>query len=288
MNIQIHAIRLYLLDVFAGTCYIFSMQLVFLKLGGSLITDKTRPFTPRLEKLDSLASEIASVLLKNPDLQLVLGHGSGSFGHAAAHRYATRQGVSTPEDWRGFAEVWYQASSLNRLVVEALRRAGLPAVTFSPFASVTAHDGKVFTWDHYPIQEALSNGLLPVIHGDVVIDKIRGGTILSTEDLFAHLALDLHPDTILLAGMETGVWSDFPSRDKLLGEITPGDVSELSPLLGPANGTDVTGGMYSKVTGMLAIVEEIPDLEIWIFSGERPGNLQRAFLGQNPGTRLHR
>ena len=88
-------------------------------------------------------------------------------------------------------------------------------MTFSPFASVTAHDGKILAWDHYPIQEALSKGLLPVIHGDVVIDKIRGGTILSTEDLFAHLALDLHPETILLAGMETGVWSDFPSRDNI-------------------------------------------------------------------------
>ncbi len=33
----------------------FPCVLFFLKLGGSLITDKTRPYTPRLEKLDSLA-----------------------------------------------------------------------------------------------------------------------------------------------------------------------------------------------------------------------------------------
>ena len=146
------------------------MALIFLKLGGSLITDKTRPYTPRPEKLDLLAAEIASALKENPDLQLVLGHGSGSFGHAAASRYNTRLGVSGNAAWRGFAEVWYQASALNRLVLEALVRARLPAVTLSPVASVTARDGKISSWNLSPIQAALSNGILPVIHGDVVFD----------------------------------------------------------------------------------------------------------------------
>ncbi len=264
------------------------MRLVFLKFGGSLITDKTRPYTARLEKLDSLAAEVASVLTKDPDLHLVLGHGSGSFGHSAANRHATRLGVSTPEAWRGFAEVWYQASALNRLVVEALRRTALPVMTFSPAASVTARAGKVFAWDHYPIQASLSNGLLPVVHGDVAFDEVRGGTILSTEDLFAYLARQLHPERILLTGLEAGVWADFPSRERLLAEITPADISQLDPVLGPAVGTDVTGGMHSKVTGMLSLVDEIPDLEICIFSGEQPGNLRDALLGKNPGTLLHR
>ncbi|MGB8212219.1 MAG: isopentenyl phosphate kinase [Anaerolineales bacterium] len=264
------------------------MNIIFLKLGGSLITDKTRPYTPRPEKLDALAVGIASALKENAGLQLVLGHGSGSFGHAAASRHDTRQGVSGPVAWRGFAEVWYQASALNRLVVESLRKADLPAVTFSPAACVTAHDGKVFIWDSYPLQTALSNGLLPVIHGDVAFDEIRGGTILSTEDLFAHLARQLHPQRILLAGLEAGVWADFPIRKSLLAELTPSNFAQQAPLLGEAVGADVTGGMRSKVIDMLALVEEIPDLEILIFSGENPEAFRRALRGENPGTRLHR
>ena len=70
------------------------MALIFLKLGGSLITDKTRPYTPRPEKLNLLTAEIASVLKENTNIHLVIGHGSGSFGHAAASRYNTRLGVS--------------------------------------------------------------------------------------------------------------------------------------------------------------------------------------------------
>jgi isopentenyl phosphate kinase len=264
------------------------MSLIFLKLGGSLITDKTHPYTARVDKLDALAAEIAACLQMESELHLVLGHGSGSFGHAAASLHATRLGVSTPEAWQGFAEVWYQASRLTRLVVEAFHRANLPVVAFSPAASVIAQDGKVANWETYPIQAALSDGLLPIINGDVAFDRIRGGTILSTEDLFAYLAHQIRPQRILLAGLEDGVWADFPSCEHLLREITPGSITQLTPSLGAATGIDVTGGMYTKVTGMLSLVEEIPDLEILIFSGERPGNLRRALLGENPGTLLHR
>ena len=264
------------------------MTLIFLKLGGSLITDKTRPYTPRLGKLDLLAAEIASALKENADLHLVLGHGSGSFGHAAASRHNTRLGVTGPAAWRGFAEVWYQASELNRIVLKALIQAGFPAVTLSPAASITARDGTISNWNQFPIQAALSNSLLPVIHGDVVFDEMRGGTILSTEDLFAYLAHHLRPQRILLAGLEAGVYADFPTNKQLLKEMTPGSFAQHASGLGAATGTDVTGGMLSKVTGMLSLVEQIPDLEVLIFSGEQSGNLELALQGGNPGTRLHR
>jgi isopentenyl phosphate kinase len=132
------------------------------------------------------------------------------------------------------------------------------------------------------------NGLLPVIHGDVIFDEILGGTILSTEDLFEHLAHKLHPQRILLAGMEAGVWADFPARTQLLDEITPARFLQQAPGLAGTAGTDVTGGMHTKVTGMLALLEQIPDLEILIFSGEQSGNLRRALGGENLGTRLYR
>src|SRR5512135_360297 len=98
------------------------MELIFLKLGGSVITDKTSPYTVRHEKLDALVIAIASLLNELPDIQLVLGHGSGSYGHSAASRHKTIDGVSGSQAWRGFTEVWYQASLLNRFVMDALHR----------------------------------------------------------------------------------------------------------------------------------------------------------------------
>jgi len=263
-------------------------MLVFLKLGGSLITDKTRPYSPRNEVLSALASQIAIAVRENSSLHLVLGHGSGSFGHQAASQYGTREGVSGDASWRGFAEVWYQASRLNRLVVEALREVGLPAVTFSAFSSVSARDGQIATWDLKSLKEALGHGLLPVLHGDVVFDTVRGGTILSTEDLFAFLAHKMHPERILLAGLEAGVWDDFPARQSLVREITPKTLDQVTSSLGISTGADVTGGMASKVNDMLRLVEQVANLEVLIFSGEAPGSIKAALRGDNPGTLLHR
>jgi isopentenyl phosphate kinase len=262
-------------------------MLAFLKLGGSLITDKNRPYTPRLDMLDDLSAQIAAVLKEKVGLSLIIGHGSGSFGHQAASLYGTRNGVAGEDAWRGFTEVWYQASTLNRLVLDSFHRAGLPAITLSPAASVTSHEGKVIRWDLYPLETALSHGLLPVIHGDVIFDDAMGGTILSTEDLFVHLARKLRPDRILLAGLEAGVWEDFPQKTKLIREMTPNNDKRLSSGVGGSAAPDVTGGMAAKVTEMLSLVEQVPGIEVLIFSGEKPDNVRFALRGATPGTLLH-
>jgi isopentenyl phosphate kinase len=263
-----------------------SSRLVFLKLGGSLITKKDQPRTPRIQTLDRLVGEIAAALAENSALNLLLGHGAGSFGHVSADKYGTRDGVRTPEEWRGFAEVWWDASALNRLVMEALHIAGLPAIALPASASLTARDGAVSSWDLYPLKAALSSGLLPVVYGDVIFDVIRGGTILSTEELFAHLAEKLHPEKILLAGIEPGVWRDFPACTELVREITPGNISEVIPSLGGSRSTDVTGGMASKVVESLELVRKVPGLEVEIFSGEEPGKVLAALLGKQVGTAI--
>ena len=288
-------------------------ELVFLKLGGSLITDKTQPYTARLDKLADLASQIKHALQSRPDLLLVLGHGSGSFGHTAAKKYGTREGppLSPPpfsskiggetaaplrlppsstklggekKYWGGFAEVWYQATTLNRYVIQALYEAGIPAMTFSPVASVWSDDGQVAQWNLSQIKYALEKGIVPVVHGDVIFDQTKGGTILSTEELFEHLARELHPGRILLAGLEEAIWADFPARKHRVRKVTRESFIEVSKSLGAATGADVTGGMESKVRQMLELAEAVPRLTVHIFSGENPDFLRKALLGEHLGT----
>lgn len=281
-------------------------ELVFLKLGGSLITDKTQPYTPLLDVMDDLALQIKTALqMKSPEgthpnLLLVLGHGAGSFGHVPASEYKTRDGLSpraTPlihrerdesdeNYWKGFAEVWYQASSLNRYVMKALHNAGLRAISLPPSASVIASNGQVAVWDTTPIRMALAAGIVPVVFGDTVFDEVRGGTILSTEDLFMHLTRALHPERILLAGLEAAVWADFPARTKIIETITPESFNEIKANVGKSAASDVTGGMESKVKQMLDLVEGNTDLQIQIFSGTEPGNIVRALTGENLGTMI--
>lgn len=263
-----------------------NQPLYFLKLGGSLITDKSRPHTPRPDVLSRLAREIKHVINQRPGFQLIVGHGSGSFGHVPGKRHGTRQGVRSPEQWHGFAEVWYEATALTRIVVEAFHEQGLPVIAFSPSAGVISEDGAVLTWDLAPMCAALQAGLLPIMHGDVVFDIVRGGTILSTEDLFTYLARQLKPERILLAGIEAGVWADYPTCTQLIPEITPDSLPGIFPLLGESSKTDVTGGMSSKVQQSLALIQELPHLLIQIFTGEQPGEVERALLGELLGTTL--
>jgi isopentenyl phosphate kinase len=186
--------------------------------------------------------------------------------------------------WKGFAEVWFQASKLNRFVIQALHEAGIPAMTFSPAASVWSENGKVVQWDLSQVRNALENGIVPVVHGDVIFDNVKGGTILSTEELFEHLAGEFRPGRILLAGLEEGVWADFPARKHKVQRVTRESFTEIKQSTGGASGADVTGGMESKVRQMLELAEAVPGLTIQIFSGEIPGNLEKALRGENLGT----
>jgi len=259
-------------------------DLVFLKLGGSLITDKNRPGTHQPDILARLAQEIGRARLDNPQMRLIIGHGSGSFGHTAAKKHNTGQGVTSAEGWLGFAEVWREARALNQIVLDALLAAGLPVIAFPPSSAVIAQDRKGIQWEPTPLLLALDAGLVPLVNGDVVFDTVRGGTILSTERIFIHLSRLLYPERILLAGIDDGVCADFPDCTQLIGSITPETFSRFSARIGGSASLDVTGGMFEKVKGMLDLLQDLPEMRSYIFSGLHPNNVYAALCGEAKGT----
>lgn len=265
---------------------------VFLKFGGSLITDKRQSETPRLAVIERLAAEIATASRLNPHLRLVLGHGSGSFGHVYGRRYGTRAGVHTPEQWYGFAATGDAAARLNRIVVEALLAAHLPAWSIQPGATLHCVDGRIKAGPLAAVQGALDRGLIPVVFGDVALDEVRGGTIASTEEIFAWLARHLHPRRLVLAGEVDGVFTADPTVDPTaqpVAEITPATLATIRAGLGGGAGMDVTGGMAAKVAESIVMVEAQPGLEVIICSGLIAGNVQQALLEPlcHTGTRIH-
>lgn len=269
-------------------------ELVFLKLGGSLITDKTRPQALRADILARLAREIAEARDARPELRLLLGHGSGSFGHVLAQKHGTRLGVRTSEQWRGFAETARVAADLNRLVVDALWDAGVSAMRFQPSASAVVYEGRLRLMAAAPLEDAAVHGILPVVHGDVAFDPAQGGTILSTEEIFAFLAQQLAPARIILAGEVDGVLTVDPARGidgEVIPLITPGNLPEVEDVLGGSRGVDVTGGMAAKVHEMLALVRSVDGLSaVHIVSGLVPGLVRDVLIDADlrTGTRITR
>jgi isopentenyl phosphate kinase len=257
----------------------------FLKLGGSLITDKTRAYAARRQTIARLAGEVRETLDADPEINLLIGHGSGSFGHWAAKPHGTRHGVKTPAQWRGYAKVAAAAARLNRIVADALHEAGVPILSLQPSASALCHDGAIEYLDTRPIHAALARGLVPLVYGDVALDNALGGTIISTEDIFLYLAQELRPRRVLLLGKVAGV---LDQNGDVVPHVTPTDLPNLSRTLAESAGVDVTGGMVDKVTRMAGLVQQHPEIDVHIFTGDEPGLLTRALLDADlrAGTRI--
>lgn len=250
---------------------------VFVKLGGSFITDKQQESVFRPELVRQFGYELQRVLDENPNLQFLIGHGSGSFGHVAAQRYGTIHGVNTQSDWRGYAKVANVASELNYLVVKVLEEGELPVIRIQPSASMFAAHGHIVSMSTETINILMEAGLIPVIHGDVSLDTERGGTIVSTEGLFFFLAGPLAVEHIYLLGEVDGV---YDSGGNVIPLITPNLFAHIESALGGSHGTDVTGGMRAKVVEMLALVKRFPSLSIRIMSGVRPGIFADVVAGR--------
>ncbi|MEL6405555.1 MAG: isopentenyl phosphate kinase [Chloroflexota bacterium] len=251
-------------------------MVTLLKLGGSLITDKTQREILREDVLARLANEIAQALGANPTMQLVIGHGSGSFGHYEAKEHGTMAGVRTDADWRGFARVATIAATLNYHVANALQDAGVSVMRVQPSASAIATDGVITELSMVGIERALSHKIVPLVYGDVAFDEVRGGTIISTETVLTYITQKLPVERILLLGEVGGVLDD---QKAVIPTINSANFDAIAPHLGGSGGVDVTGGMYTKVKDMLSLASNPPYPTVQILNGMVEGRLQKALSG---------
>ena len=176
---------------------------------------------------------------------------------------------------------------LNRIVVNALLSAGVPAWSIQPSAILRCADGRIVDGLLHPVQQALQNGLVPLLYGDVELDNVRGGTIASTEEIFEWLAPQLQPSRLVLAGEVDGIYTADPQLDlmaKQISEVTPATLQLIEAGLGASHGVDVTGGMAAKVAQAVGMVRRQPGLEVIICSGLIAGNIKAALRHEKQPT----
>ncbi len=262
-------------------------DLVLLKLGGSAITDKTRAATPRLDVIRAAAQAVRRALAARPGLKLLLGHGSGSFGHFAADQF----GFGRPGNWRAYAETGAAAARLNRLVTDLFLEEGLPIVSFQPSASARCRDGELVSLAVEPIREALAHALIPLVYGDVALDETREMSIASTEKIFAYLAERLQPARLVYATAVNGIFTADPALEPgapRVPEITPSNFAAIKAGVRGARGVDVTGGMLDKVRRNLELVQRLPGLQVYVI-GAQADSIERALTQVEfaEGTFIH-
>lgn len=215
-----------------------------LKLGGSVMTDKKADCAVNKEQLASVASAIAGARTDG----IVIIHGAGSCGHPEAKRYHLDKGAKAGEI-EGIYVTHKAVSSLNDAVVLALREKGVAAVGVHPLHTGIADKGRLVSFETRHLATMLALGMVPVIHGDVVMDLSRGACIVSGDQLVRYLALDLKIRRVGLATDVPGVLDG----GSVVPKITKSTMPELH--IGNSSHTDVTGGMEGKIDELLGLAD---------------------------------
>lgn len=256
---------------------------VLLKLGGSLITDKKRPGVARHAVILRLAREIADWMKAHRAPRLLIGHGSGSYGHIVAAKGGLTPGADATHKLDAIARTQRRASDLHRMVVAALDDAGARPFSFAPSSFLLSADGGGALRFHAPVFAALDRGLLPVVYGDIVLHRTRGAVIVSTEELFLMLAKEAArlgrpiARTVWLGETE-GILDD---DGHTIARLSSAEAMRFARRVRGASGEDVTGGVALRLRAAGSLARGgVPS---FIVDGRRSGILSTSIAGRATG-----
>ncbi len=248
--------------------------MLLVKLGGSVITRKSKLRTARPSIIRRLAEEVADATDK-----VVLVHGAGSFGHILANKYHLHEGYSNDSQLRGVSEVQRDMRRLNLMVIDALVSTTAKPISIPSGLVAEYKGGKMSFFDHRPFHEYIRHDSMPVTFGDVVRDTEWRFAICSGDDLMLELSKSFRPKMSLYVTDVDGIFTDDPKRrgkKRLLNEISRSDFGKVNFSL--RRGTDITGGIERKLERIRETAGHAR--ESWILNGLVPGRLRKAVQGK--------
>lgn len=280
---------------------------VVVKIGGSACTKKAQFETLHTANLSAACSQLAA--LSREGIRMAIIHGAGSFGHQQAKEYGVSKGTSEasgktlplPERLReGFAKTRLSVTTLNRYVITALVQEGLPAVGISPCPFVDLEKkklpgGRMPTVAAEGSKGLLKSGLVPVVHGDAVLDAAQGCAILSGDVWMVELCRELGARSAVFVTDVDGVFTKPPSEPgaqlvkEILVDPKTGDL-ELTGVSMDCASHDVTGGLKAKLESAAAVLLGAPGVQAVYIVRAGSAAAAQAMRGVNPaeGTTLRR
>ncbi len=236
--------------------------MILIKLGGSVLTNKDRKYSFRTNVVKRLVKEI-----KKSDVEeYIIVHGGGSFGHPGAKKFALNS--SDPEDpAEGMAKVQLDMRRMNNHLLELMLDEGIWGISMPGGLFTIFQDGELHELDQEIVQRYLSLGTVPVAFGDVAIDKKRGLTICSGDDIM--LGLSSLADKAIFVSDVDGIYKDGKLKEEVSEDMLPLESDDLSEEKGS---TDVTGGMNEKVKKMFEISKHN---RTYLVNGDKKGRLRK-------------
>ncbi len=240
-------------------------EIYVLKIGGSVLTDKGEIRKARKDTIKRISKEIAQAARKN----LILVHGAGSFGHPQAKVYLKSREVKD-------ALITHEAvKELNWLVVSALTDCGQKAIPLNPLSAVVSKGGKIEYKLNDQIELALKQGIIPVLHGDIILDDKDGFCIVSGDQLVVYAAKEFKASRVGLGTDVDGVLND---SGVVIRNLTLQDVEKQN--IKGSEHVDVTGGMKEKVELLLQLAARYKIHSV-LFNAAEESNVVKFLRGDD-------
>lgn len=254
--------------------------MILIKLGGSVITDKSEYKKFNREQTARLCKEMAA-----SGKGLIVVHGAGSYGHVIAKQYSLQLGLQDFGQVPAVAQVQHDVRELSQEVVAELMKVGLPAVSVPPGSCFVMENGRLIVDNDEPIRRLAHIGVMPVLFGDVVADRSKGFGICSGDQAMEILARIFKPDRIVFVSDVDGLYTGDPKKDKNAKMIPEVNGKMLDKLDSELTVADVTGGIHGKVEEMLRMCGD--NGECILVNGTVPGRLEALLKGEDvPCTRV--
>lgn len=249
------------------------MSLIILKIGGSVITVKGSEYTARKDEIDRISQEILTFKADSKE-GIIIVHGAGSYGHHQAMKWITG-GFDAQDIYITHASV----KALNSIVLESLNRTGIRALPIHPLSSCLLENGKITDFQIGPIRSMIERGIIPVLHGDVVMDKVLGASVLSGDRIVPYLSSVFIPSKIGAGNSVDGVLND---NGEVIKKITPISFIDFKKQIQGSTFADVTGGMLEKVYEFIELAKTGTNTRI--FNASKKGMVSKFLYGEDVGT----
>jgi len=238
------------------------------KIGGSYVTIKKRPYTINWSGLHLIASQIKLYISGGGKLALV--HGGGSFGHQAVREALNHQCCLENLGVYDIVRIQEAMIRLSMSIYNVLRAREVP---------VTLHTTHTFcscrSCNYDGIIKDFNLGLVPMAFGDIIYCEDLGITrIISGDKLVSELSLKLPVDCVIFIIDKPGI---IDPNGRLLQRTSIQEAYKIVNYV-----PDYTGGLRSK----LSEIERIPPyIRVVITSGDK---LYDALRGADVGTEIVR
>lgn len=243
--------------------------MIIVKLGGSIITDKSRYRVFRKTTTELIVKEIARL-----DESMVIVHGGGSFGHIMAKEYEI-PGSATEKRRIGASIIHKDMVDLSQMVASILIENGISVIPIAPSSIIDYENACYDTLGNY-----LESGMTPLVFGDVFLSGPGKIGIYSGDRIMLDLASTFKPSRAVFISDVDGLYDRNPkihSDAKLLKSIY-GEATFESGV------ADVTGGIKGKIETIKKMKEFVP--EIYIMNGAEPERLRELGTEKFVGTRI--